>query len=58
MERFFCLDCEFMGELDRHGRCSKCTSDAVLSVYSHKPQAWPINEYAQIRELERIAQLL
>jgi hypothetical protein len=57
-ENFLCLDCETMGELTKHGRCAKCTSDAVVSVYAHRPQGWPVTQYSQIQELERIAQLL
>jgi hypothetical protein len=45
-------------QLDKHGRCSTCQSDAVVSAYAHKPQAFPINQFDEIRELERIAQLL
>lgn len=28
-EEFFCLDCSIVGELDRHGRCGTCGSNAV-----------------------------
>lgn len=29
-ERRFCLDCHRTGEMDRHGRCGKCGSEAVV----------------------------
>jgi hypothetical protein len=57
-ENWFCLDCASLASLDKHGRCAKCTSDAVVSAYAHKPQEWPVTQYSQIQELERIAQLL
>jgi hypothetical protein len=31
-ELWWCLDCRRMIELDRHGRCSSCDSDAVDPV--------------------------
>jgi len=31
-EQWFCLTCEYIGELDTHARCSCCQSDAVVSV--------------------------
>lgn len=27
--QFFCLSCRLTGELDQHGRCATCGSDAV-----------------------------
>lgn len=29
MNAFFCLDCRMPIELDRHGYCSRCGSDAI-----------------------------
>jgi hypothetical protein len=29
MNSFFCCDCRTVRELDRHGRCSCCGSDAI-----------------------------
>lgn len=31
-ELYFCSNCNKLNELNQHGRCSKCDSDAVLSV--------------------------
>jgi hypothetical protein len=31
-ERWWCMDCRMMIELDSHGRCSTCSSNAVDSV--------------------------
>ena len=30
-EQWFCLDCFTVGQLDSHGRCSSCQSEAVVS---------------------------
>lgn len=30
MNLFFCVNCESVVELDKHGRCSVCGSDAVV----------------------------
>lgn len=35
-ESFVCLNCYFVGPLDVHGRCVKCSSDVVASVEAIK----------------------
>ncbi len=31
-EKFYCLDCQNIAELDLHGRCPVCQSEAVVSA--------------------------
>jgi hypothetical protein len=35
-EFFFCLNCRITAELDKHGRCATCGSDAVAYPGSYK----------------------
>ena len=30
MNRWFCMDCRSKVEIDRHGRCGTCDSEAVI----------------------------
>ncbi len=32
MNRWYCMDCKSEVELDRHGRCGSCESEAVDSM--------------------------
>jgi hypothetical protein len=36
-EKLFCLDCETLREIDQHGRCSVCQSDAMCFGQSLRP---------------------
>ena len=38
-ERWWCLDCRTIVELDTHGRCSACSSNAVDSM--ERQPLWP-----------------
>jgi hypothetical protein len=31
-EQWFCLDCQQVGDLTLHGKCSTCNSDSVVST--------------------------
>jgi hypothetical protein len=35
MKRWFCMDCRYEGELDMHGRCGHCDSEAVALIESN-----------------------
>lgn len=37
----FCLDCNAIRELDTHGRCRNCGSDAVCYPEALRPQPKP-----------------
>ena len=32
MDRWYCMDCKSEVELDRHGRCGSCESEAIDSM--------------------------
>jgi hypothetical protein len=36
MERFFCLDCRTLDELNHSGRCATCNSEAVVSEHHQR----------------------
>jgi len=36
--KFFCLNCRLTGELDLHGRCATCGSDAVTHPLPYQLQ--------------------
>jgi len=45
MEKHFCTDCRFFGELTIHGLCPRCASSSVVS--EHAPS---VTRYTQLRE--------
>lgn len=53
MEKFFCLDCKLTGELDVHGRCGCCGSNAVVFPEHHGQSAIE-TELSQVIELEKM----
>jgi hypothetical protein len=38
MKRWWCMDCRVPVELNKHGRCESCESEAVYSNPSHSPK--------------------
>lgn len=36
-ERWYCMDCARVVELDRHGRCERCNSDALAHPEHTQP---------------------
>lgn len=51
-QEWWCANCLALCELDRHGRCDACSSDAVDVASREKPFANA--RIADERELERI----
>jgi anaerobic ribonucleoside-triphosphate reductase len=43
MMRWYCLDCEQVGELTRHGVCATCGSQAVALAESLRPALQPVD---------------
>lgn len=41
--RHFCLDCGNVRELDKHGRCATCGSDAICPGEGLRPVAAPLD---------------
>jgi hypothetical protein len=41
MNRWWCMDCRSPVELDKHGRCGSCESEAVDSMSTQGGQAGP-----------------
>jgi hypothetical protein len=54
---WLCVNCEAIVQLDQHGRCSVCNSDAVvrraLGHLALVARLWP-EELKQIEELEQL----
>jgi hypothetical protein len=53
-----CVNCDSIVNLDRHGRCSVCQSDAVLrrslEHLALLTRLWPQIEAEEVMELERL----
>jgi hypothetical protein len=53
MSAWFCVDCGQPCELNKHGRCEVCGSDAV--TFAESLRAWAASSaYAEVVELERL----
>jgi len=50
-----CLDCDWVGELNQHGRCASCQSDAVTTkIYYPAPEIW---ERMMDRLIDRVEEI-
>lgn len=55
MKPWWCFDCERMVNLDRHGRCEFCQSDAVDIAVPMRAKE-PMLKTPTVAELERLYQ--
>lgn len=51
-EKFYCLDCLMIGDLDAHGRCATCGSNAV--AFPEGILEFKTPKDLEVEELERI----
>lgn len=40
IQYYWCLDCDQLGELDKHGRCQRCASESVVFHEAQTPEVF------------------